>query len=188
MLKEILKNYKIILASGSPRRQQFFKDLDLDFEIKLKEIEEIYPDHLEAQEITNYLALLKANAFEGEINENEKNNHVRWLYKWIQGGFPNLQFYVPDSSLSYLTIDDSPSPNTLWILDLLDMYQMKARFFCIGKNIEQYPKGDKITDGLVQLGRMSRGGVISTDGLIPKILKFKSPRHISYVANHFMID
>ena len=71
MLKEILKNYKIILASGSPRRQQFFKDLDLDFEIKLKEIEEIYPDHLEAQEITNYLALLKANAFEGEINENE---------------------------------------------------------------------------------------------------------------------
>jgi peptidoglycan/xylan/chitin deacetylase (PgdA/CDA1 family) len=64
---------------------------------------------------------------------------VRWLYKLIQRGFPNLQFYVPDSSLWYLTIDDSPSPNTLWILDLLDMYQMKARFFCIGKNIEQYP-------------------------------------------------
>ncbi len=64
---------------------------------------------------------------------------MRWLYKWIQRGFPNLQFYVPDSGLWYLTIDDSPSPNTLWILDLLDMYQMKARFFCIGKNIEQYP-------------------------------------------------
>ena len=36
-----LKNHKIILASGSPRRQQFFKDLDLDFEIRLKDIEEI---------------------------------------------------------------------------------------------------------------------------------------------------
>lgn len=71
MLKESLKNYKIILASGSPRRQQFFKDLDLDFEIRLKEIEEIYPDHLKAHEITDYLALLKANAFEGELNENE---------------------------------------------------------------------------------------------------------------------
>jgi septum formation protein len=71
MLKESLKNYKVILASGSPRRQQFFKDLDLDFEIRLKEIEEIYPDHLKAEEITDYLALLKANAFEGELNENE---------------------------------------------------------------------------------------------------------------------
>ena len=71
MLKAILKNHKIILASGSPRRQQFFKDLDLDFEIRLKDIEEIYPDALKAEEITNFLAELKANAFEGELIENE---------------------------------------------------------------------------------------------------------------------
>ncbi|MSP84912.1 MAG: septum formation protein Maf [Flavobacteriaceae bacterium] len=71
MLKAILKNHKIILASGSPRRQQFFKDLDLDFEIRLKDIEEIYPDTLKAEKITNFLAELKANAFEGELNENE---------------------------------------------------------------------------------------------------------------------
>lgn len=63
--------YKIILASGSPRRQQFFKDLDIDFEVRLKEIEEIYPDHLQGVEITNYLAELKALAFESEMNENE---------------------------------------------------------------------------------------------------------------------
>lgn len=71
MLKHKLANYSIILASGSPRRQQFFKDLDLEFEIRLKEIEEIYPPELKAGEITNYLAELKANAFEGEINDNE---------------------------------------------------------------------------------------------------------------------
>ena len=71
MLKEILKNYTLILASGSPRRQQFFKDLDLDFEIRLKEIEELYPDHLKAEEITNFLAELKASAFENELKENE---------------------------------------------------------------------------------------------------------------------
>ena len=71
MLKHKLASYSIILASGSPRRQQFFKDLDLDFEIRLKEIEEIYPPELKAGEITNYLAELKANAFEGEINDNE---------------------------------------------------------------------------------------------------------------------
>lgn len=71
MLTHKLANYSIILASGSPRRQQFFKDLDLDFEIRLKEIEEIYPSELKAGEITNYLAELKANAFEGKLNDNE---------------------------------------------------------------------------------------------------------------------
>ncbi len=71
MLKEKLKKYTLILASGSPRRQQFFKDLDLDFEIRLKDIEEIYPPELKAVEITNFLSELKASAFEGELKENE---------------------------------------------------------------------------------------------------------------------
>lgn len=71
MLKEKLKKYTLILASGSPRRQQFFKDLDLDFEIRLKDIEEIYPPELKAVEITDFLAALKANAFDGELKENE---------------------------------------------------------------------------------------------------------------------
>jgi septum formation protein len=69
------KPYKIVLASGSPRRQQFFKDFDLedkfDFEIRIKEIDEIYPNHLKAEEITNYLAELKASAFNGDLAENE---------------------------------------------------------------------------------------------------------------------
>ncbi len=71
MLKNKLQKYRLILASGSPRRQQFFKDLDLDFEIRLKEIEEVFPPELKAEEITNYLAELKAKAFEGELTENE---------------------------------------------------------------------------------------------------------------------
>lgn len=71
MLATKLQKYKLILASGSPRRQQFFKDLDLDFEIRLKEIEEIFPPELKAEEITNYLAELKASAFEGELKVNE---------------------------------------------------------------------------------------------------------------------
>jgi septum formation protein len=71
MLKNKLEKYKLILASGSPRRQQFFKDLDLDFEIRLKEIEEVYPPELKASAITDYLAELKANAFEGELQPNE---------------------------------------------------------------------------------------------------------------------
>lgn len=71
MLKSKLSAYSIILASGSPRRQQFFKDLDLDFKIRLKEVEEIFPETLKAEEITNYLSILKANAFEGELQDND---------------------------------------------------------------------------------------------------------------------
>lgn len=71
MLKEKLKNYKIILASGSPRRQQFLRDLDLDFEIRLKEIDEVYPPNLKEEDITDYLSVLKSDAFEGELQENE---------------------------------------------------------------------------------------------------------------------
>ena len=71
MLQDKLKHYKLILASGSPRRQQFFKDLELDFEIRLKEIEEIFPIELKADQITAYLAKLKASAFEGELNDTE---------------------------------------------------------------------------------------------------------------------
>jgi septum formation protein len=71
MLRKKFKDKTIILASGSPRRQEFFKNLDLDFEIRLKEIEEIFPENLQSLEITDYLAQLKAAAFDGELQENE---------------------------------------------------------------------------------------------------------------------
>ena len=70
MLREKLQHKNIILASGSPRRQQYFKELDIDFTIQLKEVEEVYPNHLKAEEITNFLAELKAAAFTN-LNEND---------------------------------------------------------------------------------------------------------------------
>ena len=63
--------YKLILASASPRRQQFFKDLDLKFEVRIKEIDEVYPLELKSTEITAYLAELKALAFEGTLAHDE---------------------------------------------------------------------------------------------------------------------
>lgn len=39
-----------------------------------------------------------------------------------------------------LTFDDGPSSYTLEVLDLLKKYNVKAVFFCIGKNIEMYPE------------------------------------------------
>ncbi len=70
MLKEKLQKYNIILASASPRRQAFLKELDFDFSIQVKEIEENYPSHLKASEITDYLAILKASAFT-DLEEND---------------------------------------------------------------------------------------------------------------------
>jgi septum formation protein len=71
MLSEKLKNKHLILASGSPRRQHFLKELGLDYEIQLKEIEEKYPNHLKKEEITDFLAKLKASPFKGELNKND---------------------------------------------------------------------------------------------------------------------
>ena len=71
MLNEKLKNRHIILASGSPRRQEFFRNLGLDFEIRLKDIEEIYPPKLLHFEISDYLAQLKSLPFVEELKEED---------------------------------------------------------------------------------------------------------------------
>ncbi len=70
MLREKLKNYNIILASGSPRRQALFKELDLDFTIHVKEVDEVYSSKLKHSEITDYLSKLKASVFT-DLEEND---------------------------------------------------------------------------------------------------------------------
>ncbi len=82
MLAKKLQDYKIILASGSPRRQSLLKDLDIDFTVKLKSIEEVYPDTLKASEITDYLAELKSKPYLNELNFNEiliTSDTIVWL-------------------------------------------------------------------------------------------------------------
>lgn len=82
MLSEKFKYINIILASGSPRRQELFKELGVDFTIKVKPINEVYPLNLKEEEITNYLAELKAKAFEPELNENDfiiTSDTIVWL-------------------------------------------------------------------------------------------------------------
>lgn len=71
MLKEILKNHRIILASGSPRRHQFLKDLKIPFIIDVKKVKEIYPEDLKSSEITDYLSELKAKVFKNSLNKGD---------------------------------------------------------------------------------------------------------------------
>ncbi len=70
-LAEHLQNRRIILASGSPRRQQFLKDLGLNFEVRLKNIDETYPKDLRRAEVAEYLAQLKAEAYRDELQSND---------------------------------------------------------------------------------------------------------------------
>lgn len=94
MLNEKLKDYTIILASGSPRRQEFFKGLGLDFEIRLKPIEEVYPKHLVCFEISDYLAQLKSVPFEKELKDNDiliTSDTIVWLDQTAIGKPKNEQ-------------------------------------------------------------------------------------------------
>ena len=72
ILNEKLKKYKIILASGSPRRKEIFQILGFDFEVKTKETKEEYPADLPKEKVSEFLAELKAKAFENEVLSDEK--------------------------------------------------------------------------------------------------------------------
>lgn len=71
MLSTKLAGKNIILASQSPRRQDLLKGLEVEFEIRTKDIEEDYPDHLKKEQVARFLAQKKANAFVDELEEND---------------------------------------------------------------------------------------------------------------------
>ena len=66
-----IKNYKLILASASPRRQQLMKDAGLTFEVWLKNVEEKYPQELHWENVPEYLSKVKASAFREELKADE---------------------------------------------------------------------------------------------------------------------
>ncbi|MDR2954917.1 MAG: polysaccharide deacetylase family protein [Prevotella sp.] len=61
------------------------------------------------------------------------------LYRWL---FPGAIWRKPveGKKTVYLTFDDGPIPEiTPWVLDVLDKYDVKATFFCVGDNVHKYP-------------------------------------------------
>lgn len=82
MLNDILENYNIILASASPRRQAFLKSMNIDFEVRLHPVDEVYSIDLKRTEITDYLAKLKAEAFKTDLKKNDiliTSDTIVWL-------------------------------------------------------------------------------------------------------------
>lgn len=64
MLINQLKNYKIYLASQSPRRHQLLAGMEIDFEHISLQVEEAYPAGLSPVEIAEYLSRLKLSPIE----------------------------------------------------------------------------------------------------------------------------
>ena len=62
---------KYVLASASARRQQFLKDLGINFELRLSPTDESYPPELQGAEIPMYIAQQKAIPLLPTLNEEE---------------------------------------------------------------------------------------------------------------------
>ncbi len=58
--------------------------------------------------------------------------------KFVDRLFPQCLWRKSDDAL-YLTFDDSPSPHTPELLDILEKHNAKATFFLIGRQIERFP-------------------------------------------------
>lgn len=71
MFLQNIEQYKIILASKSPRRQQLLSDLGLKFSVQSMDIPEEFPANLGMTEVSVYLAELKAEAFRPQLKPNQ---------------------------------------------------------------------------------------------------------------------
>jgi septum formation protein len=72
ILNDALKDYRIILASQSPRRKQLLTDLGLTLTVFADiDCDESYPEELPSEEIPIYLAKKKALAYPQKIEHNE---------------------------------------------------------------------------------------------------------------------
>lgn len=61
---------------------------------------------------------------------------------WLKKIYSRLVWSIPTKEkVLYLSFDDGPHPvATPFVLDELKKYQARATFFCIGKNVQEYPQ------------------------------------------------
>lgn len=71
MFFEKLKNYNVLLASGSKRRHELLNQLGVEFKIVNQEIEESFSDELKYSEITDYLAKKKSSLLIKSLKKND---------------------------------------------------------------------------------------------------------------------
>jgi septum formation protein len=71
MFFEKLKNYNVLLASGSKRRHQLLSQLGVEFKIINSCIDESFSNNLKSSEITDYLAKKKSSILVKNLKKND---------------------------------------------------------------------------------------------------------------------
>ena len=72
LLHDKLKNYRLILASQSPRRRQLLSDAGLEFTLADRfECDETYPQDMPAEDVAEYLSRLKSEAYPEPLAEGD---------------------------------------------------------------------------------------------------------------------
>lgn len=86
---DILKKYKVILASNSPRRKDLLAGLGVDYEVRtLLDVDETYPDTLKGADIPLFIAKEKANAYLNMMKPGElmiTADTIVWLDEKVLG-------------------------------------------------------------------------------------------------------
>ncbi|MDX5481073.1 MAG: Maf family nucleotide pyrophosphatase [Hymenobacteraceae bacterium] len=59
----------LLLASNSPRRKELLASLGLTFAVKVKEVHEEFPEHMQREEVAEYLASHKADAYQDDLQD-----------------------------------------------------------------------------------------------------------------------
>ena len=66
------ENYKIILASNSPRRKELLAGIDVDFEVRvIQDIDESYPADIPTKDIAEYISRKKAAVYQTRMADDE---------------------------------------------------------------------------------------------------------------------
>jgi septum formation protein len=68
----VAENYKIILASNSPRRKELLAGIDVDFEVRvIQDIDESYPADIPTKDIAEYISRKKAAVYQTRMADDE---------------------------------------------------------------------------------------------------------------------
>lgn len=79
---DTLKGRQVVLASGSPRRKELLAAIVDQFTVRVPAVDETFPASLRGKEIAEYLAALKAEAAQVNLQENEiaiTSDTIVWL-------------------------------------------------------------------------------------------------------------
>ena len=72
LLHDKLRDFRVILASASPRRRELLAATGIEYTLASKfECEETYPATLDALDVASYLSLLKSRSYPNGLNYND---------------------------------------------------------------------------------------------------------------------